>query len=75
MARDLSLRNFLKDLGMRLGAAAIVVGIFLGLGYLNRTNLFGLSSLLDSQLIFFGTAFGLIALASLAWILIQRHRA
>jgi hypothetical protein len=35
MASDLSFKNFLKDLGMRIGAAAVVLGIFFGLGYAN----------------------------------------
>jgi len=69
MTGDFALKNFLKDLGMRLGAAAVVVG------YLNRINFFGFSTLLDSQSIFFGTAFGLIGLASLTWIIIQCYRA
>jgi len=75
MTGDFALKNFLKDLGMRLGAAAVVVGIFFGLGYLNRINFFGFSTLLDSQSIFFGTAFGLIGLASLTWIIIQYYLA
>jgi len=75
MARDFSFESFLKDLGTRLGAAAAVVGIFLGLGYLNRIDPFGLFALLDSQLIFVGTAFGLIGLISVAWIVVQHHRA
>jgi hypothetical protein len=72
MPRDFTFESFLRDLGTRLGAAAVVVGIFLGLGYLNRINLFGL---LDNQLVFFATAFGLVGLASVAWIVFQRHRA
>lgn len=43
MARDFTLGNFLKELGMRIGAAAVVVGVFFVLGYLNRTDLLGSS--------------------------------
>lgn len=74
MGRDLSFKSFLKDLGMRLGAAAVVVGIFFGLGYVNRTDLFGLSSLLGTQLAFFAVAFFLIAASSACWIVFQRAR-
>lgn len=74
MSRDLSFKNFLKDLGMRLGAAAIVVGIFFGLGYINRTDLFGLSSLLGNQFVFFAVAFLLIGVCSVCWIVFQRSR-
>ncbi|QCC60262.1 hypothetical protein DVR14_21260 (plasmid) [Natrinema thermotolerans] len=69
MARDLTLRNFLKDLGMRIAAAAVVLGIFFGLGYLNGTDFLSLSG---SQ--FFAIAFLLVGIASLGWIGIQRHR-
>ncbi|WP_248897430.1 hypothetical protein [Haloplanus halobius] len=73
MARDLTLRNFLRDLRLRLGAAAVVVGIFFGLGYLNRIDFLG--GVLDSQAAFFGAAFLLIGIVSLVWIGIQRRRA
>ncbi len=73
MGRDLSLKNFLKDLGMRIGAAAVVVGIFFSLGYANRTDFFGLSSLLGNQLVFFAVAFLLVGIASICWIVFQRH--
>jgi hypothetical protein len=74
MGRDLSFKNFLKDLGMRIGAAAVVLSIFFGLGYINRTNLFGLSSLLGDQLAFFTVAFLLVGVTSICWIVLQRSR-
>ena len=74
MAQRFTFKNFLKDFGMRIGAAAVVVGIFFGLGWANRTNFLGLSSLLDCQLAFFTAAFLLIALVAVAWILYQRSK-
>lgn len=74
MSRDLSFSNFLKDVGMRIGAAAVVVGIFVGLGYLNRTDLFAISGLLGDQLGFFAVAFFLVGIVSLCWIVFQRSR-
>lgn len=74
MSNRFTFRNFLNDLGMRLGAAAVVVGIFLGLGYVRRTDFLGLSSVLDSQLAFFSTAFLLITLVAVGWILYQRQK-
>lgn len=74
MARDFTFENFLKDFGLRIGAAAIVLGIFFGLGYLNRTNFLGLSNILGNQLVFFATAFLLIGIISLGWIGFQRSR-
>lgn len=74
MGRDLSFNNFLKELGMRIGAAAIVVGLFFGLGYLNRTDLFGLSNLLDNQPAFVAIAFLLVGTGSIGWIVFQRSR-
>lgn len=64
----------MKGLGMRLTAAAVVVGIFFGLGYVKRTNFLGLSSVLSSQLAFFTAAFLLITLVAVAWILYQRQK-
>lgn len=72
MGRDLSFKNFLKDFGMRIGAAAVVVSIFFSLGYVNRTDLFGLSSLLGDQFVFFAIAFLLVGTASVFWIVFQR---
>ena len=73
MARDFTFENFLKDLGMRTGAAVVVVGIFFGLGYINRTDFLGLSSLLGNQLIFFATAFLLVGIVPLGWIVFERY--
>lgn len=73
MARDLTFKNFLKELGMRLGAAAVVVGVFFGLGYLNRTDFLGLSSLLSNRSSFVAVSFLLIGIISLSWIGIQRY--
>ena len=75
MARDLSFENFLRELGLRIGAAAVVVGIFYGVGYINRTGFFGLSRFLDNQVLFFAAAFGLVGLVSLGWIGFQQYRA
>lgn len=74
MKRDLSFKNFLKDLGIRIGATAVVVGIFFGLGYVNRTDFFGLSRLLGNQLVFFAVAFLLVGVASVCWIVFQHSR-
>lgn len=74
MARDLTFVNFLKDLGMRVGAAAVVVGVFFGLGYVNRTDFLGLSSLLGNQLAFFAVAFLLVGIVSSGWVAFQRYR-
>jgi hypothetical protein len=75
VAQRFTFRNFLKDFGMRIGAAAVVVGIFFGLGYIKRTDLLGLSSLLDGQLAFFTAAFVLVTLAAVTWILYQQSKA
>lgn len=71
---DLTLQNFLKELGLRLGAAVVVVGIFFGVGYANRTDLFGLSRLLNNRIAFFAVAFLLVAIASMGWIAFQQYR-
>lgn len=73
MARDFTFRNFLQELGMRLGAAVVVVSVFLGVGYFNRTNFFGLSSVLGTQASFFAISLLLIGLFSLSWIGIQQY--
>lgn len=74
MSRDLTLENFLTELGSRVGATAVVVGLFFALGYVNRTGLLGLSAVLDDPLVFFAICFLLVGLLSLAWIGIQRYR-
>lgn len=74
MSDRFTVRNFVKDFGMRIGAAAIVLGIFFGLGYFKRTNLLGLASVLGSQLAFITAAFLLITLVAVAWILYQQSR-
>lgn len=61
-----SIRGFLEDVGMRAVAAMVVISVFFGLGYLRRTNLFGLGALLDSGTAFFAAAFGTIGCI---WIL------
>lgn len=72
MSNRFTFQNFVKDLGMRIGAAAVVIGIFFGLGYVKRTDLLVLSSLLNGKLAFFTTAFLLITLVAVAWIMYQR---
>ncbi|KAB1194586.1 hypothetical protein GJR96_14500 [Haloferax sp. MBLA0076] len=74
MSSDSSLGQFLTDLGLRVGAAAVVFGLFVGLGYVNRIDLFGLSNVLGSQSAFFAAAFLLVGLVAGGWILFQRHR-
>ncbi len=66
MVRAGSIRGFLEDVGMRAVAAMVVISVFFGLGYLRRTNLFGLGALLDSGTAFFAAAFGIIGCI---WIL------
>lgn len=75
MSSRFTFRNFLKDLGMRIAAAVVIVGIFFGLGYIKRTDFLGFSGLLDSQLAFFIAAFLLITLVAVVWILYQRSKA
>ncbi|WP_246999708.1 hypothetical protein [Halosolutus gelatinilyticus] len=65
--------NFLKELGMRIAAGAIVLGIFFGLGYAKRTDLLGLSNALGPQFGFFAVAFLLIGIVAVGWILFQRY--
>mgnify|MGYP006277496729 CR=1 FL=1 len=72
MRRDLSFETFLEELGLRIGAAAVVVSVFLGLGYVGRTDLLGLSSLLGTQLLFFAVAFVLVGAVSVCWVVVQR---
>jgi hypothetical protein len=74
MAHDSTLENFLKDLGLRIGAAVVVLGIFFGLGYLGRVDFLGLAGLLDTQLGFFAVAFLLVGLVSVGWIALRRRR-
>jgi hypothetical protein len=67
-----TLQNFLRDVGLRPAAAAVVVVTFVGLGYATRTNLFGVSALLDSQLAFFTATFPLLGGVGLGWIAVQQ---
>ncbi|WP_410765729.1 hypothetical protein [Haloferax sp. DFSO60] len=71
---EMSIKSALKELGMRTGAAAVVVGVFVGLGYLNRTDFLGLSSALGTQHAFFAAAFLLVGVLSGGWVLIQQYR-
>lgn len=72
MDRDGILGSFRSDLGTRAGAAAVVVGIF-GLGYVNRTDFLGLSSVLDSRLVFFAVSFLLLGLVGPGWTALQQY--
>jgi hypothetical protein len=74
VTRDFPVRSFLTELGMRVGAATAVVAVFFGLGYLNRTNAFGLFGFLGNRLAFFGTAFLLVGLLSLGWVGFRRRK-
>jgi hypothetical protein len=74
MSPEPTLKDFLRDLGLRIGAAVVVVSIFFALGYINRVDFLGLSSLLGGQLLVFGGAFLLVSLVSLGWIFLQRYR-
>ena len=71
---ELSLEGFLKDLGLRIGAGAVVAGIFFGLGYLNRTDFLGLSGLLGTGRGFYVGAFLLVGLVALGWVAVQQYR-
>jgi hypothetical protein len=58
---EVGTRQHLKnDLKMRIGAGAVVIAVFFGLGYVKRTDLLGLVSLLGSGTAFFTAAFGMI---------------
>lgn len=61
-----SLEGFLKDLSIRIGAATVVISVFFGLGYVNRTDFLGLGSLFENGTAFFTAAFGIIGFL---WIL------
>jgi hypothetical protein len=61
-----SFQGFLEDLGMRIGAAIVVISVFFGLGYVKRTDFLGLGGLLESGTAYFTAAFGLIGFL---WIL------
>lgn len=73
MARDFTFGSFLKEIGMRIGAAVVVVGVFFGLGYLNRTDFLGLSSILGNRSSFFAVSFVLIGILSLSWLGVQQY--
>jgi len=61
-----SFEDFLEDLCRRAVAALVVISLFFALGYLRKTNLFGLGALIDSETAFFAAAFGTIGAV---WIL------
>ena len=54
---------------MRLAAGVAVVEIFFGLGYVKKTNLMGLSGLLETQLAFFAAAFIMVGMIAGVWII------
>jgi hypothetical protein len=68
-----SFENLLKELGMRAVAALVVIFVFFGLGYIKRTNLFGLGALLDSGTAFFAAAFGTIGAVWILYLLYLFH--
>lgn len=74
MTGRFTLKNFLEGLGMRLGAVAVVIGIFFGLGYINRTDFLSLSQFLNTGASFFTAAFILVGLISLIWIKYQSSK-
>ena len=74
MGRDPALGNLLKDLGARAGAAAVVVGVFVGLGYVDRAGFLGRSGLLDTRTAFFAVAFLVVGFIAQGWIALQRYR-
>lgn len=74
MVPEPTLEGFLRDLGLRIGAGVVVIGIFFGLGYLNRTDFFSLSDHLGNRSFFFGSAFLLVGLVAVGWMAIQRYR-
>lgn len=59
---------------MRITTAAIVIGIFFGLGYIKRTDFLGLGFLIDSQLAFFAAGFILVTVIAFVWILYLRKK-
>ncbi|MFQ3275676.1 MAG: hypothetical protein ACI9LV_000363 [Candidatus Nanohaloarchaea archaeon] len=74
MTDRFTVENFLKDLGMRLGAAIAVIGLFFGLGYINRIDFLGLSPLLNTRAKFFTAGFILVGLISLIWVWYQSSK-
>lgn len=69
MAERGTIRHLVKDLGMRLAAAVVVIGIFFGLGYLKSNNILGLRGLLKSETAFFAAAFGLVGVVAASYFL------
>ena len=72
MSNRFTFRNFLKDLGMRIGVAAVVIRIFFGLGYIKRKDFLGLSFFIETQLAFFTAAFLMITGVAASWIVYQQ---
>ncbi|WP_435128785.1 hypothetical protein [Halobaculum sp. D14] len=68
MARDFSFRSFVRELGSRLAAAGVVLGIFFGLARLKTADIPVVSAALETQFVFFVAAFGLVGLAAALWI-------
>lgn len=67
---EVGTREHLKnDLKMRIGAASLVISVFFGLGYVKRTDLLGLGSLLESGTAFFTAAFGIIAAVWISYMM------
>jgi predicted outer membrane lipoprotein len=60
MANYGTVEGLLRDIGIRVGAAIVVISVFFGLGYVKRTGFLGLGSLLESGTAFFTAAFGII---------------
>ena len=68
---DSTVEQFLREVGGRIGAAAVVVAVFVGVGYVNRVDLFGLSGLLGNRLVFFVTAFLAVGVVAVGWVAIR----
>lgn len=49
MSSRFTLENFVKELGYRIGGAALAVGLIFSLAYIGNNDILGLGNLLDSQ--------------------------